>query len=184
MARVAGRDAGGTKRVILEAAAQLIARRGSDVPLTAIAEAAGVSKGGLLYHFPTKESLMRACAEELFARFREQVFAAAEEEQDRAPGRLARAYIRVSFSEAELEGVREVIGVAAQLAFEPVVQELSHADGHRWREDLLSDGLPPRVMRLIIAATDGVSSAPLWGEVLNAAERAELQTELIELTRE
>ncbi len=183
MARTAGRDADDTRRVILEAAARLIARRGAEVPLSAIAEAAGVSKGGLLYHFPTKEALMIACAQDLFTRFREAVLHEAERELADVPGRLARAYIRVSFSGAALDGVREVIGVAAQLAFEEVVQEMAIADGRRWREDLHADGLPARVVRLIVAATDGVSSAPLWGEVLNARDRAELQDELLAMTR-
>ena len=50
MARTAGRSADETRQLILTSAARLIGRHGTTVPVTDIAEAAGVSKGGLLYH--------------------------------------------------------------------------------------------------------------------------------------
>ncbi|MCU1423231.1 MAG: transcriptional regulator [Microbacteriaceae bacterium] len=50
-----------TRQEILTAAIDLIARRGSrGVSLVEIADAAGVSKAGLLHHFPTKDALLNA----------------------------------------------------------------------------------------------------------------------------
>src|SRR5262245_25771867 len=44
---------------ILEAAEQLVAAQGaSNLTLDAVAQTAGVSKGGLLYHFPSKDALL------------------------------------------------------------------------------------------------------------------------------
>jgi AcrR family transcriptional regulator len=49
-----------TRDRILDAALQVIAQAGAcRMTLDAVAEAAGVSKGGLLYHFPDKEALLR-----------------------------------------------------------------------------------------------------------------------------
>ncbi|MBX3746224.1 MAG: TetR family transcriptional regulator [Verrucomicrobiae bacterium] len=46
---------------ILEAAEWVVTERGAGhLRLDAVAERAGVSKGGLLYHFPSKEALLRA----------------------------------------------------------------------------------------------------------------------------
>lgn len=46
---------------ILDAAAELVARLGAaNLTLDQVAQTAGVSKGGLLYHFPTKEALVLA----------------------------------------------------------------------------------------------------------------------------
>jgi AcrR family transcriptional regulator len=46
---------------ILDAAEQLVAHHGaSNLTLDAVAQAAGVSKGGLLYHYPNKEALLVA----------------------------------------------------------------------------------------------------------------------------
>lgn len=48
---------------ILEAAERLVADVGAArLTLDAVAQGAGVSKGGLLYHFPSKESLLNALA--------------------------------------------------------------------------------------------------------------------------
>lgn len=56
------------RRPLLDAAAEIIATRGgSALTLEAVAEQAGVSKGGLLYHFPSKDALMRALLEHLSA---------------------------------------------------------------------------------------------------------------------
>jgi AcrR family transcriptional regulator len=50
-----------TRQDILNSAIDLIARHGSrGVSLTEIAHAAGVSKAGLLHHFPTKDALLHA----------------------------------------------------------------------------------------------------------------------------
>jgi AcrR family transcriptional regulator len=49
---------------ILDAAEQLVATAGgSNLTLDAVAQAAGVSKGGLLYHYPNKDALLVAMIE-------------------------------------------------------------------------------------------------------------------------
>jgi AcrR family transcriptional regulator len=49
---------------ILDAAEQLVAAQGaSNLTLDAVAHAAGVSKGGLLYHYPNKDALLAAMIE-------------------------------------------------------------------------------------------------------------------------
>jgi len=183
MGRTAGRAAGDTRRIILDAAMKLVARGGSGVSIAEIAETAGVSKGGLLYHFPTKDDLLRAGAVDLFETFRARVYDHAQREPEGEPGRLNRAYIRVSFADAADEGLREMIAVAAQLMSEKAIQELSEVDGRRWREELTSDGLSESTVRLIVAATDGVSSAPLWGAVLDTDDQRALEGELLAMTR-
>jgi AcrR family transcriptional regulator len=46
---------------LLDAAEELVSAQGAtNLTLDAVARAAGVSKGGLLYHFPTKEALLQA----------------------------------------------------------------------------------------------------------------------------
>ena len=51
---------------LLSAAEQVVARDGvRNLTLEAVAHEAGVSKGGLLYHFPTKSSLITAIVERL-----------------------------------------------------------------------------------------------------------------------
>ncbi|PWF25850.1 TetR/AcrR family transcriptional regulator [Ancrocorticia populi] len=183
MGRKAGRGAGETRRLILDAASRLIGRHGTAVPVSDIAEAAGVSKGGLLYHFPNKEALLSGLATELMERFRVQVEEIADQEEP-GPGRLTRAYIRVSFAHAgDFTGLRDYIALAAHLMFEPELEALAQADAAKWRKALSYDGLDPAVTRMVIAATDGANSAPLWGAVLTDADSQALEADLVALTR-
>jgi AcrR family transcriptional regulator len=59
-ARAPRADAVRNRRRILAAAREAFARDGADVPLDAIAAAAGVGPGTLHRHFPTKEALLTA----------------------------------------------------------------------------------------------------------------------------
>jgi AcrR family transcriptional regulator len=55
---------GPARERILEAAERVVAEIGAArLTLDVVAQAAGVSKGGLLYHFPSKESLLGALAQ-------------------------------------------------------------------------------------------------------------------------
>ena len=55
-----------TQARLLDAAKQILIERGAaHFTLDAVAEAAGVSKGGLLYHFPSKAALIAGLAQRL-----------------------------------------------------------------------------------------------------------------------
>lgn len=56
-----------SRLAVLEAATQLFAERGYEgTTIADIASTAGTTKPGVLYHFPDKEALWRACVEELW----------------------------------------------------------------------------------------------------------------------
>lgn len=182
MARPVGRSAQETKQLILAAATREILAKGKAVALSEIAEAASVSKGGLLYHFPTKDALLHALISDLIEQFRQQVreFAAG----DQAAGCLNRAYIRASFAQAEdSSAMRDLMVLAAQFLHDEKVVALLQHDADRWRAELLDDGLAPEVVRLVVAASDGMGIAQLAGMVLDAKDRAELAQQLLALTR-
>lgn len=62
--RVRGRKS--SRERILDAAAELVSKIGSGrLTLDAVAEGAGLSKGGLLYNFPTKDALLQAMVQRL-----------------------------------------------------------------------------------------------------------------------
>ena len=60
-------DAARNRESLISAARALFAERGTDVPLQAIAKAAGVGQASLYRHFPDRESLIIAIFEENFA---------------------------------------------------------------------------------------------------------------------
>jgi AcrR family transcriptional regulator len=81
---------------ILEAALALVEEVGAPaLTLDAVAERAGVSKGGLLYHFPFKEQLLTAANEDIVRR----LAAAREAEAEHlpaTPSRTLKAYVLAS----------------------------------------------------------------------------------------
>ncbi|MFD1330645.1 TetR/AcrR family transcriptional regulator [Methylopila musalis] len=81
---------------VLDVAAALCVERGlSAMTLEAVARRAGVSKGGLLHHFPSKQALLEGLSDELLADFDRRIDAfAAEDPEPR--GRFARAYLLAS----------------------------------------------------------------------------------------
>jgi len=96
------RNPSATRQRLLDAAGELACDEGaSSLSLDAVAARAGVSKGGLLYHFPTKNALLRALVAEHVARIRAEL-------ESRAPGALsgtaqalpaARCYLEVLYNE-------------------------------------------------------------------------------------
>src|SRR4051794_16240552 len=88
---------------ILDAAESIVRTRGvPGLTLDAAARAAGVSKGGLLYHFASKEALLAALLVRL-AEFVSQDFAAGMERQPPGPGRAARAMLAWGLEVSEAE---------------------------------------------------------------------------------
>src|SRR5438552_10278775 len=78
---------------LLDAAEQVVARDGvANLTLDAVAREAGVSKGGLLYHCPSKSALITAVVERLATRC-EFDHAQAMADGSQGPGAFARAYI-------------------------------------------------------------------------------------------
>ena len=76
---------------MLDAAEVVIERQGiANVTLEAVAAAAGMSKGGLLHHFPTKDHLVEALVTRCAANWRS-YYMDAYAKTPEGPGRMARA---------------------------------------------------------------------------------------------
>ena len=88
-----------SRKKILAAAADL-ARQSGPVrfSLDAVARHPGVSKGGLLYNFPTKAKLMQGLVEDYLGEFEEALDAASGPDKEES---LLAAYVRLSAKECE-----------------------------------------------------------------------------------
>jgi AcrR family transcriptional regulator len=144
---------------MLDAAEAVIVRQGiANLTLDAVAVEAGISKGGLLHHFPTKDRLVEALvtrsAENWRARYLEAYGRAAE-----GPGRMARALLSHCLTDAECwteQLRRSSSSVFAALAQNPALIEpmrVVYSDLHR---RIAEDGLPPGVGEAVVAALDGL----------------------------
>ena len=130
--------------------------------LEAVAREAGVSKGGLLYHFPSKEALISGMIGRLIEGFREALGRELAGEGGSAGGRWSRAYARASF--AEDRWYLEVsAGLLAAVAENPGLLDplrRGFEDGQRWAE---RDGIDPAVGTLVRLAADGLFFAEVFG---------------------
>ena len=130
--------------------------------LEAVAREAGVSKGGLLYHFPSKELLISGMIGRLIEGFAEALGRELAKEKGSGGGRWSRAYARASF--AEDRWYLEVsAGLLAAVAEDPGLLDplrRGFEDGQRWAE---RDGIDPAVGTLVRLAADGLLFAEFLG---------------------
>ncbi len=182
MARTPGRTTEDTRRLILDAAARVFRVDGISATLQEVAAAAGVSKGGLLYHFATKEDLVRSLGVDLSDIFRESVEEHIDPD-DTAPGRLTRAYVHTCLDFLDdADTVLDHVVLTSHLQTDPGVAAHIRAEAQRWRRELNADGLPSDVLILVLSAADGASSAPIWAATIDAPTREALRTMLINIT--
>jgi AcrR family transcriptional regulator len=151
---------------ILDAAERIVQARGVPaLTLEAAAREAGVSKGGLLYHFASKEALLAGLLNrlaDLIAADFEAVLAA----QPPHPARTTRAVIAWSFDDPE--GVCEQHQRAAAVFLAAFHQDPALLDPIRRvfagiRARLREDALPEGHALAVLAAGDGLFMGRLFG---------------------
>lgn len=176
------RNAPRTRREVLDAAARALVAHGPSVSLDAVAKEAGVSKGGLLHHFRTKQALLAGLIEDWFQHYDALVESLLEPEG--TPGRWARAHIRASFTPDD-DGLWSHPSVVTALLGVPEVQQRIDAAATRWRTQTDSDGLHPQRADLISRALDGVTLADLlWRGQESQEDRDNTRDLLLKLTEQ
>lgn len=140
------------RQSILHAAAAIAGRDGvAAVTLDAVAAEAGVSKGGLLYHFPTKNALIAAVQLDVIMRFERTVFQRAAD--DPRPAALAHAYVDATFFDDFHPELLHALLEAPDLAAERVHHVIGLLDD--WEKRLVEAGLDAGTAAIIRHACDG-----------------------------
>ncbi|GHE94072.1 TetR family transcriptional regulator [Amycolatopsis deserti] len=136
---------------MLDATERVLVRDGGDaVTIAAVAREAGVSKGGLFYHFASKELLIEGLIARYVASFDELIATAGDE-----PGAATLAYLR----SAEQQGgpaSQPVIALLAAAVVNPRALETLRDRYQRWQHRLNDDGLASDVATTIRFAVDGL----------------------------
>jgi len=167
---------------LLEAAAVVVRRDGTDrLTLDAVAAQAGVSKGGLLYHFESKRALVAALVDQLIARFGNELVSRTEGETGR--GTFSRAYVRASLETADDNATSAALISAVALA--PELLDPLREQYRAWSTLLREDGLDRVDALLVRLAVDGLWMADLLGLAPPApAERKALVERLLAMAGE
>ncbi|MBM7049974.1 MULTISPECIES: TetR/AcrR family transcriptional regulator [Rhizobium] len=172
------------RQQLLEVAARLASEKGmTAVTLDAVSGASGISKGGLLHHFPSKNMLLEA----LFDSLIERLDAAIEEAMRADPlphGRFTRGYLHACLAlRDQPQGTKDWAQVTMVLLSEPQLRQ-------RWRDWVrerseeyvgTDSSADAAIVRL---ATDGIWLADLLGSHdMDESARHRLVERLIELTQ-
>jgi AcrR family transcriptional regulator len=173
-----------TRDRLLDAAADVLLTSGAEnVTLTAVAERAGVSKGGLLHHFPNKKAMVTALVDRLVSQFDTALRSAGP-----APGAATRAYLtgtlEPAVSTAGAGTDRLAAALLAATLIEPAALSPLRRTYEDWQRRLENDGIDPAVATAVRLAVDGwwlarlLDMAPPKGKL--HAQTYALLTRLIE----
>jgi AcrR family transcriptional regulator len=180
-ATVSGRTTARAK--ILTAACEVVRRDGTgSMTLEAVADEAGVSKGGLLYHFPSKDALQRAMVDRLVQDYAEAE--RAHEQSDPDPiGRSARSYVRAGTD--TLRNADVWLALVAALGEGPTLLEPWREYCAGWARDDREEGVDPVAAAIARLAADGLWFADVLGlEAVDPKLRREILRRLEAMTRE
>lgn len=144
---------------LLDAAETVVARQGiANLTLDAVAAEVGMSKGGVLHHFPSKDRLVEALVVRSAERWRAH-FTRSYELTPAGPGRMARALLQYCLS-GEKAWTRELqrgsSACFAALAHDPKLIAPMRDVYIDLQERLAHDGLPPGVGEAVGASINGL----------------------------
>ncbi|MBM3465050.1 MAG: TetR family transcriptional regulator [Armatimonadetes bacterium] len=147
------------RQELLETANRIVHEEGAAaLTLDAVARRSAVSKGGVLYHFPTKEALVAAMLDALDERFEA---ALAERATGTEPGRWLRAYVDATLDE-EQYGAEVLAGLAAAIAANPRLLDPLRERAMGWQRSAVGDGVDEVTATIIRLAVDGLWFADLF----------------------
>ena len=155
-----------TRDRILDAAEAVVVEDGvAQLTLDAVAARAGVSKGGLLYHFAGKDALVAGMVERRMASFERHLAERMAYDPERS-GRFARAFARDTFDATQDAAARDA-GVAAALlaalGTNPALLGPAAARYEAWQRRLEHDGVDPALATLARLTADGLFFALMFG---------------------
>ena len=145
-----------TRDAVLRAAAQVLVRLGVGAfTIDAVAQEAGITKGGVLHHFPSKDALITSLIEQVTQMFNQRLETELAAEAVGQPGRWLRAYIRTIFS-VQFEEINLMPTLAAAVTADPETVYRLQRSMEASQIAAVEDGLDPTLATIIRLAVDGV----------------------------
>ncbi len=154
------RDSQRTVAVILEAAERVIVQSGVEkATIDQVAREAGVSKGGVLHHFPSKEAIVVGLVGALVAKFEAEVYA--QQALDPEPmGSFTRAFLN-AVAKSDDHCIEVFFALKAAFHNRPALQQLQRDAPLRWQARIEQDGIDPVCACVVRLAADGLWLAKL-----------------------
>ncbi len=172
-----------TRERILEAAQDVVLTDGvSCLTLEKAAARAGMSKGGVLYHFRTKDALVAAMVQRLAEQFDDGIRAHRDRRPE--PGAFARAYVEECFAEPvtddEIRSERVGAALIAAIASQPELLATLRSAFAGWQGEIERDSADAVTATVARFAADGLWLCELFGiDGLSPAMRDEVRLRLL-----
>ncbi|HEV2527408.1 MAG TPA: TetR/AcrR family transcriptional regulator [Thermomicrobiales bacterium] len=170
-----------TRKALLGAAGRIVQRDGvTRLTIDAVAAESGVSKGGVLYHFRTKDALIAAFVDGVAEAFEADFARMTVEEQGSGSLAALRGYVRASTMPDPVPHL--TAGLIAALAWRPELGQLVRNRFTGWHARA-REGVPDQVLaRTICLAADGVWLSACFGYGLHdEGDREAISTRLLRL---
>lgn len=173
-----------TRDKIIDAAMSIVRAQGvAKLTLDEAAKCAGLSKGGVLYHFKTKDDLIRGVVELLI----NQCDAIQQSYYDREPEgpyRWVRAMVRTGFDPDGPASDKLASALLASIAVNPELVGPLQAQYEKWIARIESDSPNPLLAGLICMAMDGHYFEKILGlDLCDEAEREKMKTFMLDLLK-
>lgn len=150
------------RSLILAAASSVVKQNGIEkLTLEAVAAEAGVSKGGLLHHFPNKDALIQSMVSGITSDFAADVQKRADQDT-RVQGKWSRAYLQ-STVDAEKDGQDMNVALNAALFTNGVLLDELREQYSVWQQNIENDGIDPVMSSIIRLAVDGLWLSEVFG---------------------
>lgn len=144
-----------TRDKIIDAAMSIVRDQGvGKLTLDEAAKAAGLSKGGVLYHFKTKDDLIRGMVERLIGEMDALELSYYKQEPE-GPYRWVRSAVKTAFDPAGPACDSVGGALLAAITVNPELMAPVHAKYAEWLERIRTDSPDPRLAGLICMALDG-----------------------------
>lgn len=169
---------------LLASASYIVEHLGMEkLTLESVAKHAGVSKGGLLHHFPNKEAIVTAMIEEFGDTFFSELQQKSSESIDKA-GKWSRAYIETTFHDSKTTAALST-ALLAVLFSKPELLAAYNKKNNILQEDILNDGIDPVNAAIIKLATDGLWFSEIFGvRILDQDIRNQVEERLMKMSFE
>lgn len=150
------------RELILQTVSQIVHEEGVEkLTLEAVAQKAGISKGGLLYHFPNKDALIQGVIKQLSDQFLGG-FNKRANDDPQSKGKWTRSYMETSlFAESSENDLYTAIS-AAHFTNPEMLQQLRHIYSDI-QNKIENDELDPVRATLVRLALDGLWFADMFG---------------------
>lgn len=172
-----------TRQKILRAAAQIINTKGVlALTIEAVAKEAKISKGGLFYHFASKEDLMKGMNDYIMQTFFEDLERIANHDPIHK-GKWTRAYTNLTFNLLDNEFDMNLAFLSA-IATNPDLVKSMARDLKVLQNHIENDQINPILSTVIRLAVDGMYFNQLYGLNLSEDIRSQVFNYLLSLTEE